>query len=229
MYLFRENGIAVGDVDGDGLDELIVGQMNGATATTFFQVVDLQSTDGVVSVQRRTAPIFAMPNAAFRGAGGVNLAVGDVDGDGDQDIVTASAGVPSGVRGSNSFIRVFQVATDDQNRITTISELVPVTQVLGTAVNPSGGIDVACGNADTDVADEIIVSAQALISLDTDTGEVSYTNTPFDGKNFFKVWNLDFTDGAYSGISAVTPLLRGYQGDFAPTSGSLFVEMYPAN
>ncbi len=224
--------VATGDVDGDGLDELIVGQMNGATATTLFQVVDLQKVDGVISVQRRTAAVQAMPNAAFFGEGGVNLAIGDVDGDGDQDIVTATAGDAAGANNPDlkNFVRVFQLATDDQNRITTISQLTPPIQILGSAVSPSGAIDVACGNADTDIADEVIVSAQALISLDTETGEVSYTNTPFEGKNFYKVWNLNFADdGSFGDIVGVTPLLRAFQGDFAPTSGSLFVEMMPAN
>jgi hypothetical protein len=224
--------VAAGDVDGDGLDELVVGQMNGTGATTFFQILDLQKVDSVISVLRRTAPVFAMPNAAFRGLGGVNLAVGDVDGDGDNDIVTSCAGLPDGANNEalKNFIRVFSVTTDDQNRVAQLGALTPVIQVLGAAVNPSGGLDVACGNLDDDAADEVVISSQAIMTLDATTGEVTASSLPFEGKNFLKAWNLAFdADGTYTGLSAVFPLIRAFGGEFAPSSGALNVEIYPAN
>ncbi len=217
--------VAAGDLDGDGLDELVVGQMNGKGATTLFQVIDLKKENDSVSVQKRTAPVPGMPGIRFIGEGGVNLAVGDVDGDGDRDIVVASAGLPDGAGNSQlkNFICVHEVATDNRGRITTIRRLTPVIQVLGDTVNPSGGIDVAVGNLDDDPVDEIVVGTQAITLLAGDDVTLSHP-APASSIRGYK---LEFgKNGAYIGFRPLTPRIQVFDGEYAPGSGAVNVGIY---
>jgi len=221
--------VAAGDVDGDGLDELIVGQMNGTLATTLFQVVNLVHADGRVQVANRTPPVYGMP-AAFRGLGGVNLAVGDVDGDGGREIIVANAGLPNGAGNPDwkSFIRVFNVVVDQSHNITSLQPVLGrnPAQVFGSAVNPSGGVDVAAGDLDGDPADELLISTQAVIRIDSNTGDVTASHAA--PVNLVKGINLLFDpDGAMTGISPAVTQFRAFGGGFAPSSGAVNVEIYP--
>jgi hypothetical protein len=226
--------VAAGDVDGDGLDELLVGQMNSDTPeaySTLFQVLDLHEVNGQVTVLRRTHPVPAMPRA-FRGLGGVNLAVGDVDGDGENEILAATAGLPDGANNPKlkSFVRVFDVSVDDQHVITTIRPVPgwnPV-RIFDANQNPSGGLDIAAGNFDLDSADEVLIGTQAIIRVDDTTGEVTFTHparTPL-----VKGLNFEFDqNGDLLGVTQVFPELTAFIGDSAPASGAVNVEVYPAD
>jgi len=220
--------VAAGDVDRDGLDELIVGQMNGAATeyTTLFQVLDLDRLGRDIRVRRWTRePVAAMPQA-YRGLGGVNLAVGDVDGDGENEIITATAGIPAGAAGpeTKSFVRVFDVNVDDENTITSITPITWPVQVFGAAFNPSGGVDIAAGNLDDDAADELIVSTQAIVLLDKVTGEVTVTHAA--PQPLIKGLKFEFDQGRFLGIRPVTPQLAPFDAASAPTSGEVNVEIY---
>ena len=225
--------VAAGDVDGDGLDELLVGQMNSNTPepySTLFQVLDLHTVDGQVKVLRRTRPVAAMP-WGFRGLGGVNLAVGDIDGDGEKEILASTAGIPDGANNPayKSFVQIFDVTVDDQHVITAIraKRRQPV-QVFDADQNPSGGVDIAAGNLDLDPADELLVGTQAIISLDDTTGEVTYTHAapaPL-------VKGLDFRfdeNGTLIHVYQVFPEITAFVTDSAPASGAVNVEVYPAD
>jgi hypothetical protein len=222
--------VAAGDVNGDGLDELIVGQMNGAATeyTTLFQVLELEKAGGKVNVRRRTRwPVPAMPRA-FRGLGGVNLAVGDVDGDSEKEIITATAGIPAGANHPElkSFVRVFDVGVDDKNRVASIKPITPPVQVLAAAVNPSGGIDIAAGSLDEDAADEIVVSTQAVVDLDPSTGEITITNAAPGA--YIRGLKLEFDEGGnFTGLTTVIPQSKVFEGVLAPTSGAVNVEIWP--
>jgi len=221
--------IAAGDVDGDRLDELIVGQMNGIGATTLFQIVDLERDTGTgqVRVANWTNPIQAMP-PEYRGLGGVNLAVGDVNGDGLNEIVAATAGKTES--GPKNFIRAFAVNVNTEGKISGITPITTPVQVLGAAQNPSGGIDIAAGNLDYDPADEILVGTQAIINLDTITGIVTVEQEA--ARPLIKGVNLDFGwDGRFVGISPVDrlSLIQPFEGNLVPVSGGVNVEIYPAN
>lgn len=221
--------VAAGDVDGDGLDELIVGQMNGADRmyTTLFQVLDLEKTDGQVRVSRRTNPVPAMPRV-LRGLGGVNLAVGDIDADGEDEIISARAGIRADAINADlkSFVRVFDVLIDGQHRVVSISAITPPVPVFGAAVNPSGGIGIAAGNIDGEVGDELLVSTQSIINLDETSGEVTATYAAPGA--YVRVLKFEFDEnGNFTAITAVTPRFTAFGGDYAPSSGAVNVEIYP--
>jgi hypothetical protein len=79
---------AAGDVNGDGIDELVVAPDQGGGAR-----IQVFSLDAGRLVQR--ANFFGIDDAAFRG--GARIAMGDVNGDGFSDLIVA-AGVGGGPR-----------------------------------------------------------------------------------------------------------------------------------
>ncbi len=220
--------VAAGDLDQDGLDELIVGQMNGKGATTLFQILDLTKADGRIQVAKRSVPIPAMPDG-FRGLGGVNLAIGDVDGNGDNEIITACAGMPDGALGNaafKNFVRVFDVELDSKQRISTVNAMTSPVLLLGANRNPSGGLSIAAGNLDQDSADELLIGTQAVIALDTSSGTVKYSEEApaplVKGVEF-----LFAKDGTFIKTADVIPPFKAFAGVFAPTSGAVNVQAYP--
>jgi hypothetical protein len=122
--------VAVGDLEGDGKMEIVTATGNGAGPQ-----VRVYNMDGVL-----INPGFFAYDPRFRG--GVNVALGDIDGDGDDEII-AGAG-----QGGGPHVRIF-----DKN---------------GKLLNPGffaydpafrGGVRVAAGDLDGDGKDEIITGA----------------------------------------------------------------------
>ncbi len=130
---YVRNGVkvAAGDVDGNGKDEIIAGTGDGSGPH-----IRIFKADG--SVQ---SPGFFAYQESFRG--GVNVAVGDLDGDGIDEII-AGAGV-----GGGPHIRVFD---KDGN---------PKLTAGFFAFDPGfrGGVTVAAGDLNGDGIDEIIAGA----------------------------------------------------------------------
>jgi hypothetical protein len=222
--------VAAGDVDGDGLDELIVGQMNGPGARALFQVLNLKKVGTQVQVADRSDPVEGM-EAEYSGLGGINMAVGDIDGDGQNEIIVGTAGIPDGANSLEfkNFIRAFDVAVDENHKITAITPvpgmMIPI-QVFQAAVNPSGGIDIAAGNLDEDPADELLVGTQAIIAVDQATGLVTVSYPA--PKALVKAVNMEFAaDGTFLRLSPAVPQFQAFGGAYAPTSGAVNAEIYP--
>jgi hypothetical protein len=119
--------IAVADIEGDGTVEIVTGTENGGGPQ-----IRIFNKNGVL-----IHPGFFAYDTAFRG--GVNVCVGDLNGDNIQEIV-AGAGV-----GGGPHVRVFNKD--------------------GKVINPGffaydpnfrGGVNVACGDVDGDGVDEVI-------------------------------------------------------------------------
>jgi Ca2+-binding RTX toxin-like protein len=85
--------IAAGDIDGDGLADLVAGRASGAAQVRTFTGMDLA----------RASSFTALPGTS----GGVRLAAGDWDGDGHAEILTAA---PLG----SGLVRVFDGETSDE-------------------------------------------------------------------------------------------------------------------
>ena len=120
--------VAAGDVDGDGQDEIITGA--GPGGGPHVRVFDL----------------FGQPKGGFfaydeKFRGGVNVATGDVDGDGQDEIITGPG------KGGKPEIKIFDLAGNLEN-----SFLVYHPKFFG-------GVNVATGDVDGDGQDEIITGA----------------------------------------------------------------------
>jgi len=165
--------VAAGDIDGDGYDEIITGAGPGAV---FGPHVRAWNYDGGPQV----VPI---PGVSFFAYGtpkwGVNVAAGDLDGDGIDEIVTGAG--PGAVYGPH--VRGWKVDGG------------PVTAMPGVSFLAYGthkfGVNVTCGDVDGDGIDEIItgagpgpVFAPHVRGWNCDGDTI----TPLDGLSFF-AWN----------------------------------------
>ena len=130
---------ATGDLNNDGVSDLVVGPGSGGGPRVV--VIDGQTGEPVLS--------FLAYEESF--TGGVNVAIGDLDGDGQREILTGAG------NGGGPLVRTFDVSIDS------------VTGAyLGVAPRPGadffayegsfrGGVFVATGDLDADGADEIIL------------------------------------------------------------------------
>jgi hypothetical protein len=122
--------VAAGDVDGDKKDEVIISQLSQGQAWIKVYRAD---------ISKKILANFLAYEPGFRG--GANVAAGDINGDGKDEIITGS-----GI-GSTSHVRVF----DGSGRFLGLA-LFPYEE------NYRGGVDVAVGNVDRGSESEIITS-----------------------------------------------------------------------
>jgi len=119
--------VATGDVDGDGREEIVTAPMAGGGP--HIRVFDKQGN--------LLSEFFAYAANFY---GGVNVATGDVDGDGREEIVTAP------MAGGGPHIRVF----DKQGNL--------LSEFFAYAANFYGGVNVATGDVNNENGDEIVVA-----------------------------------------------------------------------
>ncbi len=121
--------VAVGDVTGDGNDDIVTAAGPGGGP-------HVKAFDGVTGKEVRS--FFAyIPNFS----GGVNVAVGDLDGDGTSEIITGAGA------GGGPHVKAFDQAGNE------------IKSFFGYGSGFSGGVNVAAGDLDGDGQAEILTGA----------------------------------------------------------------------
>lgn len=129
---------AAGDLDGDGVDELIVAPGPDPNADALVRVFKVDVSGGLGAW---TVYDTGIAFTAFAGKYGANLAVADLNGDGKAEIIVTS--------GSHENVTVNRIAAFNANG-----------QPFGLDIidNSSGGLEVAAGDIDQDGNAEIVVA-----------------------------------------------------------------------
>jgi subtilisin-like proprotein convertase family protein len=185
--------VATGDFDGDGNDEIVLatGKKGGGRV----DVYDLQP-DGTLGI--RLDSFFAFVPAPF--AAGVNVAAGDIDNDGRDELVVA------GDAKSEGMVRIYSDLNDD-GRLSDelVDELVPF--------GPSfkGGVAVAVGNVTNNGGAELIVGqatggAHVRVYSDADADGVVSEETVVDEFDAFG-------PGYKSGVTLAAGTISGFGTD----------------
>jgi len=218
-YQEEDGGVALaaGDLNGDGVDELIVAQANNRISLPHIQVIEFGKPmeNGAVPVRRRSriSPVFQDPRC--QGIRGISPAVGDVDGDGLPEIVVAS--------------RVTKVEKESEKVSSYLSLLRPqivrghvedcraipngILELFSPARNPAGAVSVGCGNLDQDSADEIVVGTGAYASRIADNPNQTL-QMRYAGQFSIAAFDLTFKeDGA---IDHFAPISAFPSGNFLP-------------
>lgn len=137
--------VAVGDIDGDGLPELIVAPGPDPKAAPEVKVYKIDTTLGIGNW---TAVLMDLDILPFAGKCGANIAAGDLDGDGISEIVVGSGSCSS----SRNEVKAFY--GNGTPFLFSITE------------KAKGGYEVAVGDIDMDGKAEIVVSKASIKSSD---------------------------------------------------------------
>lgn len=153
--------VAVGDVDGDGTDDVVTGPVGAGGPHV--RVFDVSNP----AAPQRIAGIMAY-SREFRG--GVFVGAGDLDGDGVAEIVTAPA------EAGGPHVRVFSLQD---------GTLEPVAGILAYEREFRGGVRVAAHDVDGDGLDEVLVApgpgrAPDVKGYDLDSGKLVPNDLAFE-------------------------------------------------
>ncbi len=186
--------VATADIDGDGIDEIVVAAKNSIHAP---KVYVYRHTGKVISI------FHAFENTSVRG---LNLAAGDIDGDGIDEIIVSEDHGPSGE------VRIFS----SQGKL--VSVIKPID-------NYNDGFSVAAGDLDGDTVDDVAIglvntSHPAKIGVFNAAGRLLLDLLPYDN-SFTGGVNIWLGDINFDGRSEIItspeshggPHVRVFSGD----------------
>ncbi len=165
--------MAAGDIDGDGIDELIVAPGPDKNAGATIKIFDVDTSGGIGFWQ---AVDTGTTISAFPGSYGANLTTGDLNGDGIDEIITSSGSHP---KVTDSVITAFYGSGAPFG--------------LNIADGTAGGIEISAGDLDMDGIAEIVTapgpkaSNTSLIKIYENDGTVSNSFTAYNSKYGAKV------------------------------------------
>ncbi len=133
--------VALGDLDHDGFDEIVTGAGPGAVFGPHVRGWDYDGTPGVNPIPGVSYFAYGTPKW------GVNVACGDIDGDGYDEIVTGAG--PGAVYGPH--VRGWNVDGGAASAMSGVSFLAYGTNKYG--------VNVSCGDVDGDGIDEMVTGA----------------------------------------------------------------------
>ena len=133
--------VAAGDIDGDGYDEIVTGAGPGAVFGPHVRAFNHDGGAGTTPVSGVSYFAYGTPKW------GVNVCCGDIDGDGFDEIVTGVG--PGAVYGPH--VRGWNVDGGTATAMSSVSFLAYGTNKFG--------VNVTCGDVDSDGIDEIITGA----------------------------------------------------------------------
>ncbi len=168
--------VAAGDIDGDGIDEIITGAGPGAVFGPHVRGWVYNGPSGVTPYPGVSYFAYGTPKW------GVNVSAGDIDGDGYDEIVTGPG--PGTVYGPH--VRGWNVDGD--------SSVTPIPEVSYFAYGTlKYGVNVSCGDVDGDGIDEIVTGAGPGAVFGPHIRGWNYDNTsvtPLPGFSFF-AWDTE--------------------------------------
>lgn len=194
-----DNGIAVitADLDGDGFDEIIASVASmvdfgagGGLEGNWLQAMNIASagsqtsTAAIPGTDIQWSPKQQIFGAASNPSGAMRMAAGDLDGDGNVEIVVVSA-TPDPTDAAtlgNSKLSVlvptftdgdfangsFAAMKDNSGAGNNIS-----VKLFSTATNPSGDMSVACADLDGDGKDEIMITRGVSVGATVSKSDVT--------------------------------------------------------
>ncbi|MEO0604931.1 MAG: hypothetical protein AAF211_26095, partial [Myxococcota bacterium] len=147
--------VATGDISGDGVEDIVVGARSGVAQVRVVdgtRLDDVDGTTGEIAPTALLADFVAFP-AAY--TGGVDVATGDVDGDGRVDVVIGAASGQAQVRVIDG-TRVDQVTgvVDDTTPDAVIADLFAFPLAY------TAGVNLATGDLDGDPRADIVVGSR---------------------------------------------------------------------
>ncbi|HEV3084408.1 MAG TPA: DUF4214 domain-containing protein, partial [Gemmataceae bacterium] len=158
--------VAVGDVNNDGLPDVIVAPGRNQPA-----IITIYSGTPDASGNYAHMPLVSFPAFTMSFRTGISLAVGDINGDGANDLVVGS-GASIG-NGFQPYVEVFDGRTLLQGTAGAAPTQLPGSPFLALEPSFTGGVNVAVGDLNNDGKADIVatrMSGKATVSVFTYTG-----------------------------------------------------------
>ena len=244
--------LAAGDLDGDGLDELVVAQTRSNTSRGTFQVLDLEASTNdsdeisLTVSNRLTYNLFDVwsSNAvidAMRGDGGLEVAIADITGDRKAELILTSQGNSRNhgdARDTTQYsppIFILKPVVSN-NLVTGFTSLWgSVTAHFNSELNPSSGLTLGVGEFSGRYDDgyELVVGTRGIVNYDGFNAKASMV--PQSRVDILSVSEQDvgfeFFDQSFTlkTISTSSLLFNGSEGfrafsaPYEPSSGTVFV------